>query len=165
MTPPRLTDASPDDGDAAAAVRRGLDLLLAKDMGGWAALCHDDAVVEFPFAPPGYPRRLGGRAAVEEYVADYTDHIDLHAFPSVEIHRTTAPETVIVEMRATGRTVATGEPYVMDYIAVVTVRDGRFVRYRDYWNPLALPGSTLDAKSVPSVPTVPSVPSVPADAA
>jgi ketosteroid isomerase-like protein len=32
----------------------------------------------------------------------------------------------------------------MTYIAVVSVEDGRFVSYRDYWNPLALQQPGLD---------------------
>lgn len=32
----------------------------------------------------------------------------------------------------------------MTYIAVVTVRDGRFTSYRDYWNPLGIQEAGAD---------------------
>ncbi|MCF3120889.1 nuclear transport factor 2 family protein [Streptomyces arenae] len=116
--------------------RRGLRLLLDKDFEGWVGLWAEDGVFEFPFAPPGAPRRLDGRSAVRAYMTAYPDHIDLAAIPHVEIHRTTDPEVVIVEMRSEGRSVSTGRDFEMEYVAVVTVKDGLITHYRDYWNPL-----------------------------
>uniref|UniRef100_A0AAU2JYX9 Nuclear transport factor 2 family protein n=1 Tax=Streptomyces sp. NBC_00049 TaxID=2903617 RepID=A0AAU2JYX9_9ACTN len=115
-----------------------LRLLLAKDIPGWVGLWADDGVMEFPFAPPDRPRRLAGREAIAAYMHDYPDHIDLHDFPDVRILESTDPGTIVVEMRGVGRLVATGDPFDMTYIAVVTVQDGRFTCYRDYWNPLAV---------------------------
>ncbi|MEE1829817.1 nuclear transport factor 2 family protein [Streptomyces sp. SP17KL33] len=117
--------------------RHSLRLLLNKDIAAWVDLWAEDGTMEFPFAPPGRPRRLQGRQAVAAYMRPYPDHIDLHDFPEVRIHETTAPETIVVEMRGVGRLVATGGPFEMTYIAVVTVRDGLIHSYRDYWNPLA----------------------------
>ncbi|GAB2783414.1 nuclear transport factor 2 family protein [Streptomyces daliensis] len=118
--------------------RRSLELLLAKDISGWLGLWAEDGVVEFPFAPPGAPRRLDGKEAVRAYMADYPDHIDLADIPWVEIHTTGDPEVAVAEWRGVGRVVATGEPYDMTYIVVLTVRDGLFTHYRDYWNPLVV---------------------------
>ncbi|KIF05811.1 phenazine biosynthesis protein PhzA/PhzB [Streptomyces sp. RSD-27] len=120
--------------------RHGLRLLLAKDIPGWVALWAEDGVMEFPFAPPGRPRRLEGREAVAAYMRPYPDHIDLHDFPEADlrIHETADPRTIVAEMRATGRLVRSGRPYDMTYIAVVTVDDGRITAYRDYWNPLTV---------------------------
>lgn len=105
--------------------------------------------MEFPFAPSGRPGRLEGRAAVAAYMRDYPDHIDLHDFPEVRIHETTDPGTIVVEMRGVGRWVKRGGPFDMTYIAVVSVRDGRFSSYRDYWNPLAVdePGTDFTRSS------------------
>ncbi|MEU9633749.1 nuclear transport factor 2 family protein [Streptomyces tendae] len=127
------TPMSPSD-----LFRHGLRLLLDKDIDGWVGLWADDGVMEFPFAPEGRPRRLEGREAVAVYMRHYPDHIDLHDFPDLRIHETTDARTVVVEMRGVGRLVRTGAPFDMTYIAVVTVEDGRFTSYRDYWNPLAL---------------------------
>ncbi|GAA1369662.1 nuclear transport factor 2 family protein [Streptomyces beijiangensis] len=118
--------------------RHGLRLLLAKDIPGWVDLWDEDGVLEFPFAPPDWPGRLEGRQAVAAYMRHYPDHVDLHGFPDVKIHQTAAPETIVVEMRGVGRLVETDSPFDMTYIAVVTVKDGQFTSYRDYWNPLAI---------------------------
>ncbi|MFG2803460.1 nuclear transport factor 2 family protein [Streptomyces pseudovenezuelae] len=117
--------------------RHSLRLLLDKDIPAWVGLWAEDGIMEFPFAPPGRPRRLEGKEAVAAYMRPYPDHIDLHDFPEVRIHETTDPETIVVEMRGVGRVVATDGPFEMTYVAVVTVRDGLIVSYRDYWDPLA----------------------------
>ncbi|MBT2540696.1 nuclear transport factor 2 family protein [Streptomyces sp. ISL-44] len=118
--------------------RHGLRLLLEKDVPAWVELWDDNGVLEFPFAPEGWPLRLEGKAAVGDYMRHYPDHVDLHDFPDVEIHQTTVPETIVVEMRGVGRLVETDSPFDMTYIAVVTVKEGRITSYRDYWNPLAV---------------------------
>lgn len=124
--------------------RHSLRLLLAKDIPAWIGLWAEDGVMEFPFAPPGRPQRLDGREAIAAYMRDYPDHIDLHGFPDLRIHQTTRPETIVVEMRGVGRLVQSGGPFDMTYIAVVSVQDGRFTSYRDYWNPLAVQEPGLD---------------------
>ncbi|MET9076377.1 nuclear transport factor 2 family protein [Streptomyces sp. NPDC004232] len=124
--------------------RHSLRLLLDKDIDAWTALWAEDGVMEFPFAPPGWPRRLEGRDAIAAYMSGYPDHIDLHDFPDLRIHRTTDVRTVVAEMRGLGLLVDTGAPFDMTYIAVVTVREGQFTSYRDYWNPLAVQQPGLD---------------------
>ncbi|WP_129669631.1 nuclear transport factor 2 family protein [Phytoactinopolyspora endophytica] len=124
--------------------RHSLQLLLDKNMSAWVGLWADDGIMEFPFAPPGWPGRLEGREAIAGYMRDYPDHIDLHEFADVQIHQTTDPETIVVEMRGTGRLVQTGRPFDMTYIAVVSVQDGRITSYRDYWNPLAVQEPGVD---------------------
>lgn len=137
-------DAAPAD-----LYRHSLRLLLDKNIPAWVDLWDDDGVLEFPFAPDGWPKRLEGKAAVGDYMRGYPDHIDIHDFPSVDIHRTTVAETIVVEMRGVGRLVETGGPFDMTYIAVVTVENGRITHYRDYWNPLAIqdPASDFTRKS------------------
>ncbi|MFK0259002.1 nuclear transport factor 2 family protein [Streptomyces sp. NPDC090445] len=117
--------------------RHSLRLLLDKDIPAWVALWAEDGLMEFPFAPAGWPARLEGREAIAAYMRPYPSRIDLHDFPALTIHQTTDPETIVVEMRGVGRLVETGGPFDMTYIAVVTVRDGHITSYRDYWNPLA----------------------------
>lgn len=128
-----MTIATP----AAELYRHGLELLLEKNISAWVDLWDTDGVLEFPFAPDGWPSRLEGKAAVGAYMRHYPDHVDLHSFPEVTIHQTIVPETIVVEMRGVGRLVRTGTPFDMTYIAVVTVEDGLITAYRDYWNPLA----------------------------
>ncbi|MFI0980902.1 nuclear transport factor 2 family protein [Streptomyces sp. NPDC021093] len=118
--------------------REGLRLLLEKDIPGWVDLWDEDGVLEFPFAPEGWPARLEGRQAIADYMRHYPDHIDVHDFRDVRIHRTAAPGTIMVEMRGVGRLVETGSPFDTTYITVITVEGGRFTSCRDYWSPLAV---------------------------
>jgi uncharacterized protein len=117
-------------------IPRALQLLLDKDMAGFAGLWAVDGVMEFPFAPPGYPTRLEGRAAIEEHLRDYPEMLDIQGFPKQVVHQSVDEDVAVVEFDAEGVVVATGKPYRFSYIAVITTRDGEIVSYRDYWNPL-----------------------------
>ncbi|MCX2728779.1 nuclear transport factor 2 family protein [Saccharopolyspora sp. NFXS83] len=119
----------------ADVIDRFTTLLLAKDMAGAIDLFAPDIVFEAPFAA-GTPARVDGRDGMREYLDGYPDRVDITGFPAYELHETTDPEKVIAEFTAHGRTVRTGEPYVMHYIAVLTVRDGLITHYRDYWSPV-----------------------------
>ncbi|MER7967449.1 nuclear transport factor 2 family protein [Streptomyces sp. NPDC096080] len=129
--------------------RHSLRLLLDKDIPAWVALWAEDGLMEFPFAPDGWPRRLEGREAISAYMRHYPDHIDLHGFPDLRIHQTTDPRTIVVEMRGVGRLVESDAPFDMTYIAVVTVQEGLITSYRDYWNPLTVlePGTDFTGSS------------------
>jgi uncharacterized protein len=117
--------------------RQLLDLLLAKDMDAIADLWAEHGSAEFPFAEGASPGRLDGREAVRSYLAGYPELMDVRAIPAITVHHTQRPDTVVVEFSAHGSTVRTGEPYRLDYVTVITTRDGLITRYRDYWNPLA----------------------------
>lgn len=129
-------------------LQRGLAYLLAKDMAGFIGLYAQDATMEFPFAPPGRPCRLHGRAEVHDYLIDYPQVLDLHGIANTTVHRTDDPEVIIAEFTAEGRVVATGKPYVAQYIAVLTVRNGQIAHYRDYWNPSTFADTTFGSVSV-----------------
>ncbi|MEU8083172.1 nuclear transport factor 2 family protein [Micromonospora sp. NPDC049101] len=120
-----------------AVFHRGMELLLAKDMAGFIALFAEDAVLELPFAPPGQPRRVAGRAELHEYLINYPDLLDVREIRDRTVHETRDPEVIVVEFAASGFVVATGRPYEVRYIAVLTIRDGRLAHYRDYWDPIA----------------------------
>ncbi|MEK2477437.1 nuclear transport factor 2 family protein [Streptomyces noursei] len=137
MPPATTAHRTPED-----LFRHGLRLLLDQDFAAWVDLWDDQGVFEFPFAPEGRPRRLEGRSAVAAHMRDYPHHIELHDVPHLTIHQTQAPGTIIAEMSAVGRLVATDEPFAMSYVAVVAVANGRIAHYRDYGNPLAVPATT-----------------------
>lgn len=56
---------------------------------------------------------------------------------ALTVRPTKQTDTVVVEWTANGRTVATSQPYSLDYIVVLTVRDGLIALFRDYWSPLS----------------------------
>lgn len=114
-----------------------LELMLAKDTDAVADLWAQDGTAEFPFATGTSPRRLSGREEVRRYLAGFPQIYDMREVPEFTAHQLDRPDTAIVEYRATGLALRTGEPYRMDYVVVITVQDGLITRFRDYWNPLA----------------------------
>ncbi|EPX84102.1 nuclear transport factor 2 family protein [Salipiger mucosus] len=109
----------------------------------------EDVVFEFPYAPDGLPKRLEGLPALADHLARLGPMLELAEFMLHEVHP--SGETVVFEFSCRGRGVAKGLPYDQDYISVVTLREGRIARYRDYWNPLvalsALGGANAAAKA------------------
>ncbi|MER7013201.1 nuclear transport factor 2 family protein [Saccharopolyspora sp. NPDC000359] len=135
--------------EAVELFQRALDLLLAKDMDGFADLFTPDCTVEFPFAETT-PARLTGRDELRAYLANYPARMDITGFPSVVVHRSTDPATLIVEFTAHGRTVSTGADYEMRYVWVGVVRDGAFAELRDYWNPVRAAQAAGSPEEVPA---------------
>ncbi|MBX9749195.1 MAG: nuclear transport factor 2 family protein [Roseococcus sp.] len=126
-----------DNPTAVELLRRSLDTFLAKDMKAWSELCHEDVVVEFPFAPAGSPSRLEGRAAIYEYLRNYPAVIDVKSTLILRIYAAEDPAVAIAEWSASGRVLTNGNPYEMRYATFATFRDGLMVNYREYWNPAA----------------------------
>jgi ketosteroid isomerase-like protein len=111
--------------------------LLARDMMAFADLWAPGGRLEFPFAPPGWTAPQS-REEVRDYLRPYTDWVDLRGIRHQTRHETADPDTLILEWGVDGVALATGRPYVVDYVAVITVgRDGIEI-YRDYWNALAV---------------------------
>ena len=113
-----------------AAVRRSQD-----DMWSLYAV---DAVHEFPFAYPGVPTRLEGRDEIVNWMASgwSADVPRYRHYRTLAVHDTSDPGTIVVEQEAVGST-ATGGDFALPNIVVLTVRDGRIVRLRDYVDVLA----------------------------
>jgi ketosteroid isomerase-like protein len=93
----------------------------------------EDVIFEFPYAPEGLPQRLDGVAALEAHLQKLGPLIDFGPMVLGPVHA--AGDTIIFEFSCNGQGVRTGAPYDQEYISVVTLRDGRIERYRDYWNP------------------------------
>ncbi len=113
-----------------------LDHLTSGRADEWAALFTEDGVLEFPYAPPGYPTRLQGRDELRAHMANFPKAFRIE-MKDVRIHETVDPTLVIAELRCEGVALETGRPYDQTYISVVETWDGRISRYVDYyWNPL-----------------------------
>ncbi|MGL5010870.1 MAG: nuclear transport factor 2 family protein, partial [Paracoccaceae bacterium] len=96
----------------------------------------DDVIFEFPYAPEGLPKRLEGSAALAAHLEKLGPLITFGPMELKDVHP--CGQTVIFAFSCTGHGVHTGVPYNQDYISVVTLRDRRIARYRDYWNPLVV---------------------------
>ena len=96
----------------------------------------DDFVMEFPYARPGMPTRVEGRAAVLTHLIKVGQGVSVDSASGLVVHETKDPEVVILEFDGHGRAVKTGEPYEQRYISVIRARGGKIVHYKDYWNPI-----------------------------
>lgn len=96
----------------------------------------EDVIFEFPYAPDGLPKRLDGIAALAAHLERLGPLLSFGTMRLGDVH--TAGETVIFEFSCTGKGTKTGKPYNQNYISVVTLREGRIARYKDYWNPLVV---------------------------
>ncbi|MFE3019747.1 nuclear transport factor 2 family protein [Streptomyces sp. NPDC059256] len=117
-------------------VAEHLRLTAAGRTDEWVELFAPDAVLEFPYAPSGVPRRVRGREALIAHMRGFPETFDV-AFVDLAFHDTVDPSLVIAEFRSTGTALPTGKPYEQRCVSVVRTDDhARITHYLDYWNPL-----------------------------
>jgi len=110
--------------------------LMHGDVTAWLDMFAEDGAMEFPFAPDGYPKRVEGKAALTAYLDGFPHRFRIDRVTSFVAHPVADPNLGIVEFSVEGTALSTGRPYNQSYIGVLTLRDGKIVNYRDYWNPL-----------------------------
>ncbi|MBP2336578.1 ketosteroid isomerase-like protein [Saccharothrix coeruleofusca] len=121
---------------AQQAFRNHLDHLAAGRVAEWADLFTEDGVLEFPYAPKGYPTRLTGRRELLAHMANFAEQFRVR-FTDLRFHETVDPSLVIAELKGEGLALKTNRSYDQSYISVVETSDGKISHYVDYWNPLA----------------------------
>ena len=103
-------------------------------------LLADNVVVEAPFASPGRPARFEGKRQWLDFAnpqrAAFPVHIDTCRV--LAIHDTTDPETIVVEYELSGSSAPTNRSGTAAFIAVLTARNGKITRWREYQNTMAL---------------------------
>jgi len=97
----------------------------------------DDALFEFRYDFPGWPKTIRGRADLMAQFSGYGNNITLHSSGGLVVHRSQDPRVVIVEYEVHGTIVATGVPYDNRFISVITIENRRIVHWRDYMDSLA----------------------------
>jgi ketosteroid isomerase-like protein len=100
----------------------------------------EDVIIEAPFAAPGRPTRIKGKQRFLEFANPQRAALPVHLDDcrTVAIHDTTDPDTIVVEYELTGRSTRTNEQSTAAFIAVLTVRNGKVVLWREYQNTLAM---------------------------
>ena len=110
-----------------------------QDTETFVSLIAPDGSIEWPYRPAGIPGRIEGREQIREFLnAQAKGLVRFDEYRNTVIHETIDPEVVIVEYDAHGTVAATGAPFHQTIIAVLRIRDGLVVSYRDYLNPLVL---------------------------
>ena len=96
----------------------------------------DNAVFEYRYIFPGYPRRLDSREALMALYAGYGNNIVLHGADALVVHRSQDPRVVILEYEVHGKVIGTGASYDNRFISVVTIENRKIVHWRDYMDSL-----------------------------
>ena len=146
MTDGTPTSATTNETRAAVAadprelVERVHRLAVAYDLRGQADLYAPDGVLEWPFAPAGFPHRIEGRERIREVFASLEAAVRragtrVAAVHMTAVHQTADPEVVIVELEVAGELTTTGATYQLPYIQVFKIRDGQILLFRDYFGP------------------------------
>ena len=118
-------------------LRNAIGSRLAAGADSMFDMLADDAVVEFPFAPPNVPKRLGKPETVE-YINYLASQFTFDRFGEPSVQKTADPDLVIAEFQIIGQNNTTGEIYDQNFVSFIRTRDGYIVHYREYWNPLAI---------------------------
>ncbi|WP_316828135.1 nuclear transport factor 2 family protein [Pedobacter miscanthi] len=120
--------------------------LEARNYNDFVKCFAEDAVLELPFALPGSPSRFEG---IHQIRARFGDTSQLHTINKLfDLHEVTAvqhqgldPDVVTVELRITGKNIATDAIFeVSSSIAVIRFKNSQIVHYRDYPNTMGLAG-------------------------
>ena len=97
----------------------------------------DDAVFEFRYDFPGWPRRTESRKALMALYRGYGDAIVLNGADALVVHPCRDGRVVVLEYEVHGRVVGSGAAYENRFVSIVTVENRQIVHWRDYMDSLA----------------------------
>jgi len=121
---------------AEQAFKNHLTYLSSGRIPEWADLFTENGMLEFPYAPKGFPQKVEGKSNLLEYMKNFPEHFKVE-FKNLYFHPTANANLVIAEFESDGIAIATNNPYRQKYISVVTTDDiGKIEKYVDFWNPL-----------------------------
>ncbi len=120
-----------------------------QDVQGMADVLAENIVFEMPFALPGLPDRVEGKATVVEFLEKFLgkEHgiftrWDLHnikIYPGDDLH------LFFTELDGQGVVAQSGYQYRQKYIILFRVFDGRINHWREYLNPTPLQEALVSA--------------------
>lgn len=124
------------NADAEAVIEEFLDALEAMDTERLLNVWHDNGVQVTPFAPDGYSNRIEGKTAIHHQYIGLLMRYKSVSFPDRAFHFTNDSNRVWVEFRAKIEIKASGQSYNNTYVCLFTLRDGRIIEYKEYFNPI-----------------------------
>ena len=96
----------------------------------------EDVIIELPFA--GF--RIEGRQQFLDFANPQRAALPVHfdELRTLAVHDTQDPDTIIIEYELTGTATHTGKQATAPFIAVLTARNGKIARWREYQNHAAI---------------------------
>ncbi|WP_353940554.1 nuclear transport factor 2 family protein [Streptomyces sp. HUAS MG91] len=107
--------------------------LAGGDVDAWLDAFAEDAVHEFPFAAPGAVRRLEGKEAMRAHLAQVAGGIRFGSLHDVRVHG--SGDDLVIEAEGHHEDAATGTPFGLRYVWIITSRERRITLLRDYMGP------------------------------
>ena len=98
----------------------------------WLEALHEDAIWEGPTFET--PIQVVGREATGRFMELLLSVVPRFSTVVIGLYPTTDPDTVIIESSGGGPTIE-GGVYTQRYFSIITTRDGRAFRMREYCNP------------------------------
>jgi uncharacterized protein len=97
----------------------------------------EDAMFEFLYEFPGWPRTIRGRAELMTAYSGYGNSIRLRSADKLVVYHADNGRVVIIEYEVHGQVLQTGVPYDNRFVSIITVADRKIVHWRDYMDSLA----------------------------
>ena len=126
--------SAPADNQAAIVANAFLDALAKSDADAIAELWTDDAVLEFPFAPAGFPQSVEGHAAIDQYFRTALATVTPIAYPGRVVTPLADPSACVIEF---GSELTVGDdPTVREnkYITIVRTRGGKIAHFKEHYD-------------------------------
>jgi ketosteroid isomerase-like protein len=116
-----------------------IDSINREDMKALEGVLHKDAVLELGFTPEQFPRITSPRDAIISFVSSVPGWLEPENLHAVTVETFASnPNELIAEYRSSTRVKASGMPYENEYVVRISVRDGKIVRFAEYFDPIRL---------------------------
>ena len=97
----------------------------------------DDAIFDFRYDFPGWPRTIRGRPALMDQFSGYGKSIKLHSADRLQVHRCQDSRVVFLEYEVHGTILATRVAYDNRFCSIITIENRKVAHWRDYTDSLA----------------------------
>jgi len=132
-----MADAAEGEKELREKVDECHGLLVAGEFGKFADLFADDAVMEFPFAPPGVEAKFEGKKAIAEFFsAGVAKLVKFEKFSVHEYTPAAKPGVIFAEFTGEGKSLVNNSAFKQTYCLRLTVAGGKITHFREYMNPL-----------------------------
>ena len=126
--------SKPEENVAGRIAIDFLDALAVSDADAIAKMWTDDAVLEFPFAPPEFPSKIKGQPDIEQYFRDALGAVNPIAYPNRVVTPFADPLSCLIEFDS--QLTVGDDPKIFEnsYITIVRVRNGKIAYFKEHYD-------------------------------
>jgi len=97
----------------------------------------EDAEFELLYRFPGWPEKIHGREKLIAAYSGYGNSIEVQKCDGLDVHYDRGKSVLVLEYEVHGKILRTSGSYENRFVSVVTIRNRKIVRWRDYMASLA----------------------------